>query len=210
MMIMKFFLPFLLVLAVVMAEGGDAMAIEEAKYTVVVREGKFEVRDYAAHILAETVVKGDLEGAGSVAFNKLFQYISGNNQTNAKVNMTSPVSQAPDGEKIDMTAPVSQKAFQDKWVVSFMMPASYTMESLPRPLNSKVTLREVPERRMATVRYSGFWSEEGYLQNISELKLWIERAGLSIIGEPLWARYNSPFSLWFLRRNEILIPVAVE
>jgi hypothetical protein len=73
-----------------------------------------------------------------------------------------------------------------------------------------VTLREVPERRIAAVRYSGFWNEAGYLRNKSELESWVEQMGFTITGEAIWARYNSPFSLWFLRRNEVLIPVAAE
>ena len=184
------------------------MAIEEAKYTVVTREDNFEIRDYAPHVVAETVVEGDLEGAGNEAFSSLFQYIAGNNQRQDKVAMTAPVSQEPGGQKIDMTTPVGQQRLEEKWVVSFMMPASYTLETLPKPLDPKVTLRQVPARRLAAVRYSGFWSEEGYLRHKAALESWIEKKrGLKAVGEPIWARYNSPFSLWFLRRNEVLIPI---
>lgn len=194
--------------AMVMIIGGaDAMAIEEAAYTVVKQENRFEIRDYTPHILAETVVEGNLEEAGSNAFNRLFRYISGDNLAHAKVAMTAPVSQEPSGEKIKMTAPVGQQRVQDSWAVSFMMPASYTMENIPEPADPKVTLRLVPARRMATVRYSGFWNEKGYLRNKAELELWIEKMGLGIVGDPIWARYNPPFMPWFLRRNEILIPV---
>jgi len=200
----------LLAVAAMIAGGVDAMAIEEAQYTLVKQEDRFEIRDYASHILAETVVEGDLEGAGNKAFNRLFQYISGNNRAQSRVEMTAPVSQQPEGKKIAMTAPVGQQRVQEKWSVSFMMPASYTLETLPQPLDPKVTLRELPSRRMAVVRYSGFWNEEGYLRNKSDLEFWIDRMGLAIIGEAVWARYNSPFSLWFLRRNEVLIPVATE
>ncbi len=192
---------------IILSGGMDAMAIEEAAYTVVKQENKFEIRDYAPHILAETVVEGDLEEAGSNAFNRLFRYISGDNRSRAKVAMTTPVSQQPMGEKIKMTAPVGQQRVQEKWAVSFMMPASYTMENIPEPDDPKVTLRQVPARLMAAVRYSGFWSEKGYLRYKVELESWIERMGLSIVGKPIWARYNPPFMPWFLRRNEILIPV---
>lgn len=197
--------------AVLLVTGAaDAMAIEEAKYTVWKNAGKFEIRDYAPHILAEIIVEGSLEEAGSTAFNSLFQYISGNNRTQVKVDMTVPVSQSTASEKIDMTAPVSQQRAGEKWAVSFMMPAAYTMKTLPQPLDPNVRLREVPARRMAVVRYSGFWSEDAYLQYKSELESWIENMGLKIIGQPVWARYNSPFSLWFLRRNEVLIPITSE
>ena len=88
-----------------------------------------------------------------------------------------------------------------------MMPGSYTLETLPEPEDPKVTLRQVPARRMAAVRYSGFWNEKGYRRYKAKLESWIERMGLRIVGEPIWARYNSPFMPWFLRRNEILFPV---
>jgi effector-binding domain-containing protein len=185
----------------------DAMATEEAPYKVVKKDSKFEIRDYAPHILAETVVEGNLEEAGNKAFNRLFRYISGDNRSRDKVAMTAPVSQEPMGEKIKMTAPVGQQRVQESWAVSFMMPASYTLETLPEPDDPKVTLRQVPARRMAVVRYSGFWREKNYLRYKMELESWIQERGLTILGDPVWARYNPPFTPWFLRRNEILIPV---
>jgi effector-binding domain-containing protein len=90
-----------------------------------------------------------------------------------------------------------------------MMPASYTLETLPMPVDQKVSLRQVPARRLAAVRYSGTWSKKNYLRYMQELESWINDEGLTIVGEPIWARYNPPFTLWFLRRNEILIPVDV-
>jgi len=198
----------IIVAAVVIIIGAiDAVAIEEAPYKVLKKDSKFEIRDYAPHILAETVVEGNLEEAGNKAFNRLFRYISGDNRSHDKVAMTAPVSQEPMGEKIKMTAPVGQQRFQESWAVSFMMPASYTLETLPEPQDPKVTLRQVPARRMAVARYSGFWSEKNYLRYKMELESWIQEKGLTIVGDPVWARYNPPFTPWFLRRNEILIPV---
>ena len=183
------------------------MAIEEASYNVVVKDEKFEVRDYSAHVLAETLVDGDLEKAGNKAFDRLFRYISGDNQSRNKVAMTAPVSQERAPEKIKMTAPVSQQRVQEKWAVSFMMPAAYTLQTLPVPSNPAVTLRQVPARRMAAVRYSGFWSEARYLEHKLALESWMLSRGLTATGGPVWARYNPPFTPWFMRRNEILIPV---
>ena len=195
--------------AVVMSIGVlNAMATEEARYQVIVKTGDLEIRDYASHILAETVGEGNLEDAGSTAFNKLFRYISGANRSRDKVAMTAPVSQQPAGEKIAMTAPVGQQRADDKWLVSFTMPDAYTLETLPQPDDSSVTLREVPARRMAAVRYSGFWSEKNYSRYKAELEAWIDSKNLMMTGEAIWARYNAPFTPWFLRRNEILIPVA--
>ena len=199
---------FTLTLVWVLTGALHVMAIEEANYRVIWKTNPFEIRDYAPHIVAETVVEGSLEEAGSIAFKTLFGYISGNNRSRQKVEMTAPVSQQANREQIKMTAPVGQQPAGDKWAVSFMMPASYTLETLPIPENHKVTLRQVPGRRMAVVRYTGFWSEKGYLENKLKLEAWIRENELTTVGDPTWARYNPPFTPWFLRRNEILIPVA--
>jgi len=183
------------------------MAIEEAEYTVIKKDNHFEIRDYAPHIIAETVVDGNMKDAGDIAFKKLFGYISGDNRSRDNVSMTAPVSQKPNGEEIKMTAPVAQQRDKESWVVSFMMPGSYTMKTLPEPADKEITLRQVPARRMAAIRYSGFWSEEGYLRHKAELESWIDKMGLTIVGVPIWARYNPPFMPWFLRRNEVLIPI---
>jgi len=184
-----------------------AMAIEEVPYEVVITESSFEIRDYAPYILAVTSVEGEFEKAGSRAFRKLFGYISGDNQSQIKIAMTAPVSQQP-GEKIAMTAPVGQQKSGNLWLVSFMMPTSYSLENLPVPDNPEVSLRQIPSMRMATVRYSGFWNEKNYLKNKLKLDAWIEEKQLNVSGEAIWARYNAPFVPWFVRRNEILVPVS--
>ncbi|SFI43724.1 SOUL heme-binding protein [Pseudomonas guineae] len=185
----------------------NAMAVEEAEYSVVLKENSFEVRNYAPHVVAQTLVKGDFDQAGSQAFSRLFDYISGNNTSSQKIAMTAPVAQ--EGEKIDMTAPVGQQQMNGNWAVSFMMPASFSLASLPEPKDPDVTLRQVPERQMAAVRYSGFWSESAYKRNKTELDTWINKNGFRIVGEHIWARYNPPFMPWFLRRNEVLVPIVM-
>ena len=204
---MKDLIRIIVAAAVIIIGVTDAMAIEEAKYDVIIKDNRFEIRNYAPHVLAETIVEGSLEDAGSKAFNRLFRYISGENRSRVKVDMTAPVSQKSAGEKIKMTAPVGQQPVEGKWAVSFMMPAAYTLETLPEPEDPNITLRQVPARRMAAVRYSGFWSEVRYIRYKSELESWIKEKGFTIVGDPIWARYNPPFTPWFLRRNEILIPV---
>ena len=206
-MVIKRSIQIVIAVVAIMIGVMDAMAIEEAKYKVVEKDNRFEIRDYAPHILAETVVEGGVEDAGNKAFKRLFRFISGDNRSRDKVAMTAPVSQQPMGEKIKMTAPVGQQRVKESWAVSFMMPASYTLKTLPEPEDPKITLRQVPARRIAAVRYSGFWNEKGYLKHKVELESWIHRMGLTIVDDPIWARYNSPFMPWFLRRNEILIPI---
>lgn len=184
------------------------MAVEEAKYNLLYKEDRFELREYASHILAETIVEGDFQEAGNEAFSRLFNYISGYNQQQQKVAMISPVGQAPSSQNIAMTSPVSQQMQDGRWVVSFMMPASFTLETTPEPKDPNVSIREVPARLIAAVRYSGFWNEKNYLLNLAKLQDWIANNQLTHLDEPIWARYNPPFMPWFLRRNEILVPVA--
>ncbi len=188
------------------------MATEEAEYTVLLKEDNLEVRHYEPQIVAETVVDTDFEDAGSEAFGRLFKYISGNNQSQQEIAMTAPVGQVAEGQEIesqeiDMTAPVGQTQVDGQWVVSFMMPGSFTMDSIPKPNDERIALRSVPERTMAAIRYSGFWSESGYQTNKSKLEKWIDKKGYTVLGQPVWARYNAPFMPWFLRRNEVLIPI---
>lgn len=184
--------------------------VEHVNYKLISKTENFELRDYPPLIVAETVVDGTLEEAGNKAFKRLFGYISGKNRSQRKIAMTAPVSQKPASEKIAMTAPVGQKRAEGGWVVSFTMPMSYKMGDLPVPEDPDVTLRQIPARRMACVQYSGTWSEKRYSQFREELESWIEKNGFRILGEPVWARYNPPFTPWFLRRNEILIPVVSE
>jgi hypothetical protein len=208
-MFMKRIINTMLSTAFVIIGAANAMAIEEAPYTVLKSSDKFELREYAPHILAETIVDGDQEGAGNKGFRRLIRYISGDNRSQTRVAMTAPVSQEKTGKKISMTAPVGQQRDGDKWAVSFMMPSSYTLETLPVPDDPLITLRQVPSRQIAIVRYSGFWSEGNYRDNLKELQEWVRSQGLTTTGDPVWARYDPPWTLWFLRRNEILIPVAV-
>jgi hypothetical protein len=198
---------FAISLPLLLAGATSALAVEEAEYTVLRAEGAFELREYAPSIVAETVVDASFEDAGNRAFRRLFRYIDGANSGGREIAMTAPVSQARAGEKIAMTAPVTQQPAGDGWAVSFMMPAEWTMETLPRPDDPTVVLRPIPAYRAAAVRYSGFWSERGYGEHLAELRTWIESQGLEASGEPVWARYDPPFKPWFMRRNEILIPV---
>lgn len=188
--------------------GGVAMGVEKVAYIVEKKDGAFEVRQYASQIVAEIIVDGAMEEAGNKAFRPLFNYISGANRTQGKIAMTAPVSQQRDGEKIAMTAPVGQEAVSNRWAITFTMPANYTLEALPKPTDENVRLRAVPARRMAAVRYSGTWSQERYERNLARLRDWMKPNGLIAAGEPVWARYNPPFTPWFMRRNEILVPIA--
>ena len=187
---------------------GVAMAIEEPEYEVIADHGGFEIRRYAPMILAETRVDSGFEKAGNEAFRRLFGYISGDNTARAKIAMTAPVVQEEASEKIAMTAPVVQQVDDSGWRVAFVVPAKYSWESAPEPTDSRVSLRLIPERTVAAVRFSGTWGEERFATKAGELEALLAEHGLQSAGEAVYARYNPPFTPWFMRRNEVIIPIA--
>jgi len=184
------------------------MAIEEPRFDVLEKAGDFELRQYGSFIVAETLVEGSFSEVGNEGFRRLFDYIQGNNRKGQDIPMTAPVTQEAASEKIPMTAPVGQEKVAGKWRITFVMPSSHTMETLPEPLDPRIKLTEIPARLMAVHRYSGSWSKEGYEAKERKLLDFIEDKGLVMVGDPIFARYNSPFMIWFLRRNEVLIPVS--
>ena len=186
---------------------GETMALEKAKYSVVEKEGNFELRQYEPYLVAETMVEGDFDTVGNEGFRRLFDYISGKNRRQQSISMTAPVSQKAESEKISMTAPVNQVRVGEKYRITFVMPAKYTMETLPEPLDTRVKLKEVPGQLIAALKYSGTWSKDRYEEKKIRLQALMRQKNLKPAGEPIFARYNPPFMPWFLRRNEVLIPV---
>lgn len=197
---------FFCVCGVVLA-GGFVMAVEKSKYEVVKSEGDFELRQYSPQIVAETIVEGEFDEVGNEGFRILVAYIKGNNRKSQSISMTTPVSQEALSEKIPMTAPVTQERKGGKWRITFLMPSTYTLETLPEPLDKRVKLKETQVRLLAALKYSGTWSRQHYEEKEALLIGMIKERRLTQIGVPIWARYNPPFMPWFLRRNEVLIPV---
>ncbi len=183
------------------------MAIEEPEYSLEAKAAHYEIRKYAPIIVAETKVESDFENAGSQAFRILAGYIFGANKSKTKIAMTAPVVQEANSEKIQMTAPVTQMKEASGYVVQFTMPKQYTLETLPIPNDPQVQLRRLLARKVAVYSYSGSWSEHRYKEKLAIFREDLKKAGLQAIGEPVFARFNSPFQLWFLRRNEIWIEV---
>ena len=188
---------------------GSAMAIEEPKYTVIEKSGEFELRAYSPKIVAETVVPGSMDKASRAGFRLIADYIFGNNTSrtgeNEKISMTAPVTMEPKSEKISMTAPVSMEQTGGQWRVHFVMPGQYTLETLPKPNNPLVTLREVPASNYAVVRFSGFTGEDKVANKTAELMAWLDGKGIIPVGKPELARYNPPWTLPFFRRNELMV-----
>jgi hypothetical protein len=189
--------------------GGSAMAVEEPRFRTVLKDGAFEVRDYPALTVAEVTVTGDQSTAAGRGFRLLAGYIFGANQGSRKIAMTAPVVLARAGEKIAMTAPVAQTREGDAWVVRFTMPANYSLSTLPTPTDPQIRLRTLPPTRDAVLRFSG-WAFEGAVKTKTlELKSFETRHRLTALGPVTLAQYDPPWTLPFLRRNEVMQQVAV-
>lgn len=185
------------------------MSYEEPGYSVVRESRDIEYRRYKPYLVAETLVtdRADFDSAGNEGFRRLFKYIAGGNTSQSRISMTAPVSQAAQAEKIAMTVPVQQQGSGAGWRIAFMLPAQFTPETAPRPSDPRVQVVAVPARLVAVLRYAGRWTESNYQEHRQELLKTLSAASIQSKGEPWLARYNAPFSLPFLRRNEVLIEV---
>jgi len=191
------------------ALGGPAMATEEPPFRVVLDDGDFEVRDYPALLAAEVTVGGSRDDASNAGFRLLAGYIFGGNTRRQSIAMTAPVVQErASGETIAMTAPVIQTGGDGEWMVRFVMPGAYTQETLPTPNDRRVRIVPVPPRRFAVVRFSGLASPAEVERQTAGLLAFMTRSKLSSGGPPALARYDPPWTLWFMRRNEVWIPVS--
>jgi hypothetical protein len=189
---------------------GVVMATEEPKYSVIEKTEPFELRLYEPMILAEVKVEGDLDEASSQGFRLIAAYIFGQNQVTEKISMTSPVAieeQNVKSAKIAMTTPVNIEPNAGQWTVSFVMPSTYTLNSLPKPLNPKVQLREIPAVKRAVIQFSGFYNAQKVADKTLELEQWMKTRNLEAASAPKFARYNPPWTLPFMRRNEVMIDI---
>jgi len=200
---------FLALLIGLILSGNPAMATPEPSFTVRLTEGDFSVRDYPALVVAEVSVTGDRSSAASQGFRLLAGYIFGGNSRKAGIAMTAPVIQEPNGSaKIAMTAPVLQSGEGKSWTVRFVMPEGSTLESLPKPNNPKVQLHALAPTRMAVVRFSGLVWPSTIAAKTAALKGFIRQHNLKASGTPAVAQYNPPWTLCFMRRNEVMIAIA--
>jgi hypothetical protein len=186
-----------------------AHAYEEPRSEVVARHPGFEVRRYTPQLVAETSVRGPFGEARREAFMRLFRYISGANRAREKIAMTVPVTTtAAEGEKIAMTVPVTTTSAEGGQVMRFVVPSSFTAATVPEPTDPQVRIVEVPEHWVAALGYSGRSTESNYREQEAKLLSLLREAGLEPVGAPWFAVYNGPFTPWFLRRNEVLVPVG--
>ena len=174
---------------------GIAQAIESLSFDVLETYDDVEIRQYAPHLLATVRVDGKFDEAGSQAFRPLFNYINGDNRSDAKIAMTAPVLQQPDKR-------------QGSWLISFVMPGGFEIDSLPVPTSEIVQVSEQPSMRVAALEYRGGWSQSRYAEHELKLRSALSNMTLTACGNPRWARHDPPFMPWFLRKNEILIPLC--
>ncbi len=187
-----------------------AMAIEEPGYEVLFKTPLYEVRRYVGYITAEVDVDGDFRAGGGDAFRILAGYIFGDNEPGEKMAMTAPVEARP-GARMAMTAPVTSTRSDDdaRATFAFVMEAKYSLATLPQPLDKRIRIVERTERVMAVHRYSGGWSQARYDKHEAILLDALAEDNVQMVSAPVFARYNAPFTPWFLRRNEVLVEVKL-
>ena len=183
-------------------------ATEEPDYTVLRSFSGIEVREYASYAVAEVEVPGPADDAGSQAFPILAGYIFGQNKGERQLAMTAPVTQTAAPVKMAMTAPVTQAAAGSGYVVQFVLPKGVNAANAPEPIDARVQLRDIAPSRVAAIRYSGFWSEDNYSAHLAQLQAALQAANITWVGEPVYSRYNAPYTPWFMRRNEIWLALA--
>ena len=176
-----------------------AMAVEEAPYRVLLSEPPFEQRHYPSFVVAETELPGDFDSASRTGFRRVAAYIFGENSNDTGSS-----------RKIAMTAPVTVTPIASGWRLHFVMPSQEKLDTLPKPNNSQVAIRRVPDHEMVSIRFSGWATASAIKENTDRLTEWALSRKLTLVGIPQVARYNDPFTLPWRRRNEILIEVANE
>ena len=185
------------------------MAIEEPKYILLEKSHHFELRQYPPVVIAEVLVEGDFGEISSKGFRLIADFIFGNNKNKSgvseKIAMTAPVTVAPCTEEIALNTLVSEQQTSGKWRMYFVMPSDYRLESLPAPGNSLVQLKQVPARNVAVITFSGLAKEAKRQKKTQELLAWMESRQLKPVSGVELARYNPPWTLPFLRRNEVML-----
>ncbi len=190
-------------------------SVEQAQYEVLLQEDDYELRRYAPLAMAVTSAQADnFDEANSETFNRLFDYISGDNTRKEEISMTAPVlsakSHADQGQDIAMTSPVFASTSPDpngEWQLAFVLPAQYSAANAPAPTHPKVTIIDQSERLVAVVTFTGFWSQERFGEETANLKAWLSQQPYEVRGAFTFAGYDPPWTLPFLRRNEVLVEV---
>ena len=180
---------------------------ETLNYVVLEIENRMELRWYPAHLLAQVdLSENSYRKAIYQGFGPLADFIFGKNLPAEKISMTSPV-QVSRSQRIGMTSPVTVSGVGD-YTVSFVMPAAYSLETLPKPKNPLVRITEIGERTMAVTPINGFFNERKVRDAKNRLEKWVEAQGQQIQDDFLVAGYDPPWVPWFLARNEVMVRVG--
>jgi len=201
----KFFLILTLLLV-----SNYLMAVDEPEFNLTFKDNNLEIREYAPKILAQVSVKGKFDEASSKGFKLLADFIFGNNIStdgSSKIDMTAPVVMEPVSEVIDMTAPVITEGINNEWIISFIMPKEYTLDTLPKPNNKNITITSLAVEKYAVIVFSGLVRKSNYDEQVNLLENFIVKRKLKTIGPVQIARYNPPWTLPFFRRNELMIRI---
>ncbi|MBK8814732.1 MAG: heme-binding protein [Methylococcaceae bacterium] len=180
---------------------------ESPGYEILEKHGTVEIRQYRPFLVVQTEDAGDYESASKLSFFRLFDYISGKNQSKQKIAMTAPVLQEPKPEKITMTAPVFQEQSGQKWTMRFVLPSQYQLATAPQPTDPAVLIKEIPAKKVAVLEFSGFLNKNNIAEKKEELSTWLKENNLKAISESRSAGYNPPWTIPFLRRNEVHIDI---
>jgi DNA gyrase inhibitor GyrI len=165
---------------------------ESAPYRLVRTAGKFEVRDYPPLAVVETPMQ-DRDSGMNGSFNRLFKFITGGNASK---------------EKIAMTTPVFMTGNESNATMAFVMPAKFTAEKVPRPLDSNVQVRELPAGRFAVMRFSGGRNAKNEKIALDQVKQWMASERMVESSPPVYGYFDPPWTPTFLRRNEVMIRVG--
>jgi hypothetical protein len=177
---------------------------EQPGYRILTQDGDFEIRHYEPLLIAKTFVYGDYRTSVNVGFHRLADYILGNNTSRAETGEGFTFG----GEKIDMVAPVFQQKQHMGWEMRFALPESHSLSTLPIPHHPQIKLEYLDERDVAVIRYSGGTSEDIIDQKAAELMEWLRlQASFRPAGNPVAAQYDPPFTIPFLKRNEVMVRV---
>jgi hypothetical protein len=188
--------------------------VEIAPYRVIKSNNhqKIDLRHYEKIVLVSVPMDGMDSGRKS-AFSKLFGYISGKNTASSKISMTAPLllvnADKNAGVEIPMTAPVFIEDASDKAEMSFVLPATYTLDSTPTPQDPDEKLDEIKDYTVAAIIFSGLLSADNIAKQRTMLEAWIQGNEYKITGAYKAAGYDPPFTIPALRRNEVLIPVEI-
>lgn len=197
----------ILVLIVVLVFGaamiGPIMSnVEVPAYKILKKEQNIEIRQYPPLIIAEVKTAGSRQASISDGFRILADFIFGNNEGEKQLSMNGPITQQ-EGIKIAMTAPVQQEKTDAEWAISFIMPSKFSIDTIPNPINDRIKIIQIPSKRYAVITFSGRSTEANLTKHTNKLEIYMNGSSYSKVGNAKYAFYNPPWTLPFLRRNEV-------